>query len=115
MKNNPYHFRNKKEFNEAVNKKFKPLINAEIEKYHNNLEQAKIKSTKEALILLLPIACTAIHEAYGFAEKRQEKFIEYFTTHMQCINDGITDIQQYKDWCIENKIKYFEVVEIEDE
>ena len=45
----------------------------EIAKYHKNLEKAKINSTKEALTLILPIACTSLYEAFGFAEKKTRK------------------------------------------
>ena len=115
MRNNPYHFRNKKEFNAAVNKKIKPLINAEIEKYHKNLEQAKIDATNEALVLLLPIVCTSLYEAFGFAEVRQDKFLDYFSIHMQCIEDGVTSLDQYQQWCQDNNVRYFKCIEVEKE
>lgn len=106
-------FRNKKEFNQAVNRKFKPLINEEIKKYHANLEQAKIKATEDALMFILPLCCTVLNEVYGFGSKRQEKFIEYFIKHMECLEEGVTDIEQYKEYCKENRVKFFDVVEVE--
>ncbi|MBP1924614.1 hypothetical protein J2Z76_000467 [Sedimentibacter acidaminivorans] len=105
MKKNPYHFNNKKEFNEAVNKKFKPLINAEVEKLHaayaKEMEEAKIQATMDASTMMLPLIATSLYEAYGFGQKRIEKFIEYFNKHLECIGDGITSADQYEDWCKE--------------
>jgi len=111
-KNGTMIFENVKEFNEAVNRKYKPLIEEEIKKYQANLEIAKREATKDALIMLLPIVSTALYEAYNFGEKRQEKFIEYFLTHMACINQGITDLEQYREFCKDQGYKYFNVVEI---
>ena len=114
-KNGEIHFKNSFELNQFFNKKLKPIIDGEIEEYHKNLEKAKINSTKEALTLILPIACTSLYEAFGFAEKRQEKFIDCFTKHIECLNEGVTDLDDYQKWCKDNKIKYFEVVEVENE
>ena len=107
-KNGNIIFKNRAELNIMT----KDLVRKEVTKV---IEQAKRKSTEEALLLLLPIACTSLYEAYGFAEKRQEKFIEYFITHMQCIEDGVTDIGQYKDWCKQQGYKYFDVVEVSND
>lgn len=98
---------------QEINRRVQPLIDKEIEKYHANLEQAKIEATKEALILLLPIACTSLYEAYGFGEVRQQKFIDYFVKHMECVNMGVTDLEQYREFCVEQGLKYFEMEEVE--
>lgn len=107
-KNGNIIFKNRAELNIVT----KDLVRKEVTKV---IEQAKRKSTEEALLSLLPIACTSLYEAYGFAEKRQERFIDYFITHMECINDGITDIEEYRKWCQEQGYKYFNVVEVENE
>lgn len=107
-KNGNLIFKNRAELNAETNKRIKKILETEIVKY-------KQSATKEALILLLPLACTSLYEAYGLAEKRQERFIDYFITHMECINDGITDIEEYRKWCQEQGYKYFNVVEVENE
>jgi hypothetical protein len=104
-KNNPYNFNNKKEFNEAVNKKFKPLINAEVVKlqaaYAKEIEGVKAQATLDASTMLLPMIATSLYEAYGFGQKRIERFVEYFNKHLECISDGVTTADQYEDWCKE--------------
>lgn len=112
-KNGQIIFDNIKDLNEEINRKYKPKIDAAIREYHETLKVAKREATKDALILLLPIGCTALYEAYGFGEKRQDRFIEYFSTHMECIDKGITEIEQYREWCKEQGYKYFDVVEVE--
>jgi len=94
-------FKNKHEFNQAVNAKFKPLIDEEVkklmDKYQKAVEQAKTDATREALALILPIACNALYEAYGYREKRLEKFVKQFQIHMECLNMGVTDLDDYKN------------------
>lgn len=107
-KNGEIHFKNMAELNAETNRRIKLILEKEIKKY-------KQAATKEALILLLPLVCTALYEAYGFGEKRQEKFINYFQMHMECINDGITELEQYRAWCVEQGYKYFDVIEVENE
>lgn len=112
-------FKSENEFRKAVNAHYMPMLQREIDTlqlaYKDQLTKAKIDATQEALIFLLPISCTALYEAYGFAEKRQESFINYFTEHIQCLEDGITSVDQYRDWCLDKGIKYFKVVEVLDE
>ena len=69
-KNGQIIFDNIKDLNEEINRKYKPKIDAAIREYHETLKVAKREATKDALILLLPIGCTALYEAYGFGEKK---------------------------------------------
>lgn len=110
-------FKDKHEFLQEINKRFKPLIDAEVEKYNatmvKEIEKAKIDATKEALLLILPMSCNALYEAHGIGQKRMEKFLEYFKIHLGCLNEGITDLNDYAKWCEDNKIKFFDVMEVE--
>ena len=103
-----------KEVSEDFNRRAKPMIDEAIADYHKKLEQAKQESTKEALILLLPIVCTSLYEAYNFGEVRQQKFIDYFVRHMECINLGVTDIEQYREFCVEQGLKFFDIEGVEE-
>lgn len=111
-------FNSKQEFNQAVNAKFKPLIDEEVkklmQKYEAAVSEAKTNATREALILILPIACNALYEAYGYREKRLEKFVRYFQIHMECLNDGVTDLDDYKQWCQDQGYKFIDVLEVQD-
>jgi hypothetical protein len=107
-KNGNIIFKNRAELNLITKQKVYETI-------QDALKKAKQDATREAIELLIPIACTAIYEAYGFGEKRQEAFLEYMGRHLECIQDGVTTIDQYEDWCKDNKIKYFKVAEVEHE
>lgn len=110
-------FNSKQEFNQAVNAKFKPLIDEEVrklmDKYQKAVEQAKTDATREALTLILPIACNALYEAYGYREKRLEKFVRYFQIHMECLNDGVTDLDDYKQWCQDQGYNFIDILEVQ--
>ncbi len=112
-------FNSKQEFNQAVNAKFKPLIDEEVkklmQKYEAAVSEAKTNATREALMLILPIACNALYEAYGYREKRLEKFVKYFQVHMECLNEGITTLEDYKQWCQDQGYKFIDILEVEDE
>lgn len=112
-------FKDKHAFLQEINKRFKPLIDEEIVKYNatmaKEIEKAKIEATKEAMMLILPMSCNALYEAYGIGEKRMEKFLEYFKIHLECLNKGVTDLNDYAKWCEDNKIKFFDVMEVENE
>ena len=92
-------------------------VDEEIVKYNatmaKEIEKAKIEATKEAMMLILPMSCNTLYEAYGIGEKRMEKFLEYFKIHLECLNKGITDLNDYAKWCEDNKIKFFDVMEVE--
>lgn len=107
-KNGEIHFKNQAELNIEIKRRVKSILEDEIKKY-------KQAATREALILMLPIACTALNESHGFNKKRLEPFIEYFTTHLKCIEESVTDIDDYEKWCKDNKVKFFNVVEVENE
>ncbi len=102
-KNGVVSFKNMKEFYEFCDKRTNIVI-----------EQARHKAAKDLFALLAPVSCTAIYEAYGFAEKRQEAFLDKLTEHLECIQDGVTTIDQYQDWCKEKNIKYFKVAEVHE-
>lgn len=104
-KNGEIHFKNQAELNKETNRRIKKILETEIVKY-------KQAATKEAMLLILPIAFTALHEAYGFGEKRLQRFADCFMLHMECINAGVTDLEQYKEFCEEQGYK---VLEVEDE
>lgn len=108
-------FPDMKNVTDFFNIKAKPMIEEAIENYHSKVEEVKQDATKEALILLLPIVCTSLYESYGFGEKRLQKFIEYFLIHMECINNGVTDLQQYKDFCKDQNWRFFDMVEVKNE
>ena len=50
---------------------------------------------------MTPIILTVLYEGFNFGKQRQEKFMKLFETHAECINDGVTSIDQYDDWCRE--------------
>lgn len=115
---NPYHFNNKKEFNEAVNKKFKPLLNAEIEKYHKIYDEeiekirqnAEGNATKRAITLLLPVMSTSLYETLHIGEDKQEKVIQRLAEiMMECTNENIYEWPEYKEFCEKKGLKYFEM------
>ncbi len=118
-KNGNLIFENAADLNKEIQRKIQPKIDKAIEEYHEKyntaVEQAKTDATKEALLMIYPIACNAIYEAYGIGAKRMDKFLEYFSRHLECLNSGVTDVDDYKKWCEDEKIKYFDVVEVEDE
>ena len=70
-------FKDKHTFLQEINKRFKPLIDEEIVKYNatmaKEIEKAKIEATKEAMMLILPMSCNALYEAYGIGEKANGK------------------------------------------
>ncbi len=107
------------ELNAEIQRKIQPKIDKAIEEYHEKynaaVEQAKTDATRNALLMIYPIACNSIYEAYGIGTKRMDKFLEYFSRHLECLNSGVTDVDDYKKWCEDEKIKYFDVVEVEDE
>lgn len=97
-------FDNTLELNRTIKQKIKPMI-ADI------TAQAKQEATKEALQLMFPIACNALYEAYGFGQKRQEQFLKYFNIHLQCLDEGVTTLDDYEKWCKDSKIKTFKTLE----
>lgn len=112
-KNGNIIFPDMKSVSEFFNIKAKPMIDQAIEDYHKKLEQAKEDATKEALILMLPIACTSLNESYNFSEVRLQKFIDCFENHMSCINEGVTNLEQYKEFCKDEGWKFFDMEVIE--
>lgn len=106
-KNGEIHFKNQAELSAETKRRVDLLIKKETDKIQDKL-------MKTVMLLMLPISCTALYEGYGFGEKRLEKFIEYFHTHMECINQGVTDLDQYKKFCEDQRWKYFEVMEVEE-
>lgn len=78
-------------------------------------DKAKQEAVTEALELMFPIACNAIYEAYGIGPKRQEQFLKYFKIHLQCLDEGVTTIDDYEKWCADSKIKTFKKLEEKDE
>lgn len=94
-----------KDLNKEIQRRIKPQVDEAIKKYNESLaeeiKKVKEQATIDAGTLMLPIIATALYEAYGFGEKRLEKFVEYFNKHLECINDGVTTADQYEDWCRE--------------
>lgn len=107
-KNGEIHFKNQAELSAETKRRVDLLIKKETDKIQDKL-------MKTVMLLMLPISCTALYEAYGFAEVRQQKFIDYFIKHMSCINEGIVNLEQYKEFCKDQGYKYFDVVEVENE
>ena len=95
-----------------LNLKTKELVRKEVAKL---IDEAKRKSTEEALTLILPMACNALYECYGFGEKRLEKFIDQFMLHMECLQDGVTGLDDYAKWCKDQGYKFIDVVEVQNE
>jgi short-subunit dehydrogenase involved in D-alanine esterification of teichoic acids len=115
MKKNPYHFKDRKEFNEAVNRKFKPLLDAEIEKYNATLkEEIKKIKMQELIETILPVISTTLYETYKFADKKQEPFMQKLVDNIQeCINQGIFDTEEYKEFCKQKNKRYFDMEVVE--
>ncbi len=118
-KNGNLIFENAADLNKEIQRKIQPKIDKAIEEYHEKynaaVEQAKTDATRNALLMIYPIACNAIYEAYGIGAKRMDKFLEYFSRHLECLNMGVTDLEDYKKWCEDSGIRFHEVVEVEDE
>lgn len=105
-KNGEIHFKNKAELSIETKKRVEYLIKQEMEKI-------RIQATKDAGTLMLPLIASALYEAYGFGEKRLEKFVEYFNKHLECLNDGIITVDQYEQWCKDQGYKCL-IVEAEE-
>ena len=108
-------FPNMKSVTDFFNVKAKPMIDQAIEDYHAKVEEVKQDATKEALILLLPIVYTSLYESHNFGDKRLQKFTEHFIIHMECINSGVTNLEQYKDFCKDQNWRFFDMVEVTNE
>lgn len=102
-KNGNIIFKNQAELNAETNRRIKKILDKEIIKH-------KQEATQEALVLLLPMVCNALHESHGFGEKRLNKFIDRFMIHVECLQDGITGIDDYQEWCKEQGYTFIEVV-----
>lgn len=109
-------FDSMQDFNKAVNIQFNRLMKEEIHKYQGRyekaIEQAKIDAAKHVASLLVPLVINAMYEAYGIGPKRAEKFIEYFNRHIECVNEGVLNYNDYENWCKEMGYKF---IKMEDE
>lgn len=118
-KNGNLIFNDISDLNKEIQRRIQPKIDKAIEEYHEKynaaVEQAKTDATKEALALILPMTCNALYEVYGFGEKRLEQFIDKFMVHMSCLEQGVTDLSDYKEWCKDQGYSFIEVVNIEIE
>lgn len=85
-----------------IKRQIKPMLD-------DMASKAKQEAVGEALELMLPIACNCIYEAYGFNKKRLKPFLEYFATHIECLDSGVTTLDDYRKWCKDNGIKYIEM------
>ncbi len=116
-------FNSKHELSKFINENFKTKINAEIRKYHANLEKevqeevakSRAEYMKQASIMLIPLVLNSLYEAYGIGSKRAVKFIEYFNKHIECYNDGIVDYDSYVQWCKDMGYKFIDVKEVKSE
>ena len=95
-KNGSITFKNKHELKIEINKHLKPI-----------LAKAKEEITENIEAMLIPIISTCLNEAFGMGEVRQDKFMKLFDTHMECLNDGVTSLDQYEEWCIDKGYKFY--------
>lgn len=93
-------FDNSLELNRTIKEKIKPMLNDVISK-------AKQDAVREALELMVPLVCNALYESHGFGPKRQEQFLKCVHVHLQCLDEGVTTIDDYEKWCKDSGIKTF--------
>lgn len=91
-------FKDKKAFNQAVNRHVKPII-----------EKEKVKIVKDIWASIEPVISTCLYEAYGFGEVRQQKFFKYLKEHMLCLEEGYTVLEMYLRWCKDHNYSIYEV------